>query len=144
MNCVIDIHFKVCEKLKVYIAAQNLALCFKTIRRLQWYSLFCSEAEVAFVQKSFLCLNDLAVEDVVWVDEVNELRKATSFLEGCRVVGIDCEWKPNYIKGSKQNKVTSRSLFTFLTCCSILTIVVLVFRFQSCKLDLIPKFSYWT
>ncbi|CAE5960405.1 unnamed protein product [Arabidopsis arenosa] len=64
------------------------------------------EAEVAFVQKSFLRLNDLAVEDVVWVDEVNELRNATSFLEGCRVVGIDCEWKPNYIKGSKQNKVS--------------------------------------
>jgi hypothetical protein len=64
------------------------------------------EAEVAFVEKSFLRLNDLAVEDVVWVDEVNELRKATSFLEGCRVVGIDCEWKPNYIKGSKQNKVS--------------------------------------
>jgi hypothetical protein len=21
-------------------------------------------------------------------------------------VGIDCEWKPNYIKGSKQNKVS--------------------------------------
>ncbi|KAG7588523.1 Ribonuclease H-like superfamily [Arabidopsis suecica] len=64
------------------------------------------EAEVAFVQKSFLRLNDLAVEDVIWVDEVNELRKATSFLEGSRVVGIDCEWKPNYIKGSKQNKVS--------------------------------------
>ncbi|KAL1219142.1 3'-5' exonuclease [Cardamine amara subsp. amara] len=64
------------------------------------------EAEVGFVDKSFLHLNDLAVEDIVWVDEVNELRKATSFLEGCRVVGLDCEWKPNYMKGSKPNKVS--------------------------------------
>ncbi|VVB00487.1 unnamed protein product [Arabis nemorensis] len=64
------------------------------------------EAEVGFVNKCFLRLTDLAVKDVVWVDEVNELRKATSFLEGCKVVGIDCEWKPNYLKGSKPNKVS--------------------------------------
>ncbi|KAF8098282.1 hypothetical protein N665_0269s0008 [Sinapis alba] len=64
------------------------------------------EAEVDFVNKCFLHLNDLAVEEVVWVDEVNGLRQATSFLEGCKVVGLDCEWKPNYMKGSKPNKVS--------------------------------------
>ncbi|XP_010414976.1 PREDICTED: uncharacterized protein LOC104701044 [Camelina sativa] len=70
------------------------------------------EAEVCFLEKSFLRLNDLAVEDVVWVDEVNELRKATSFLQGCRVVGIDCEWKPIYIKGSKPSKVSIMQIGT--------------------------------
>ncbi|KAJ4878346.1 hypothetical protein Rs2_43364 [Raphanus sativus] len=64
------------------------------------------EAEVDFVNKCCLQLNDLAVEEVVWVDEVNGLREATSFLEGCKVVGLDCEWKPNYMKGSKPNKVS--------------------------------------
>ncbi|CAN8241377.1 unnamed protein product [Cochlearia groenlandica] len=64
------------------------------------------EAEVGFVDKCFLHLNDLAVEDVVWVDEVNGLRQATSFLDECKVVGLDCEWKPNYMKGSKPNKVS--------------------------------------
>ncbi|KAJ0231578.1 3'-5' exonuclease domain-containing protein [Hirschfeldia incana] len=64
------------------------------------------EAEVDFVNKCFLHLKDLAVEEVVWVDEVNGLREATSFLEGCKVVGLDCEWKPNYMKGSKPNKVS--------------------------------------
>ncbi|XP_023643052.1 uncharacterized protein LOC17894592 [Capsella rubella] len=70
------------------------------------------EAEVSFLEKSFLRLNDLAVEDVVWVDDVNELRKATSFLEGCRVVGIDCEWKPIYIKGCKPSKVSIMQIGT--------------------------------
>ncbi|ESQ29728.1 hypothetical protein EUTSA_v10023373mg [Eutrema salsugineum] len=70
------------------------------------------EAELGFVDKCFLHLKDLAVEDVVWVDEVNGLRKATSFLEGCRVVGLDCEWKPNYTKGSKPNKVSIMQIGT--------------------------------
>ncbi|CAH8381956.1 unnamed protein product [Eruca vesicaria subsp. sativa] len=64
------------------------------------------DAEVDFVNKCFLHLNDLAVEEVVWVDEVNGLTEATSFLEGCKVVGLDCEWKPNYLKGCKPNKVS--------------------------------------
>lgn len=64
------------------------------------------EAEVDFVNKCFLQLNDLAVEEVVWVDDVNGLREATSFLEGCKFVGLDCEWKPNYMNGSKPNKVS--------------------------------------
>ncbi|CAA7041960.1 unnamed protein product [Microthlaspi erraticum] len=64
------------------------------------------EAEVGFVDKSFLHLKDLAVEEVVWVDEVNGLREATSFLEECKVIGLDCEWKPNYMKGSEPNKVS--------------------------------------
>ncbi|XP_043722158.1 uncharacterized protein LOC122669456 isoform X2 [Telopea speciosissima] len=44
--------------------------------------------------------------DIIWVDEVEGLRSATSHIEGCKVVGIDCEWKPNYEKGSPPNKVS--------------------------------------
>ncbi|KAG5383209.1 hypothetical protein IGI04_034679 [Brassica rapa subsp. trilocularis] len=73
------------------------------------------EAEVDFVNKCFLHLNDLAVEEVVWVDDVNGLREATSFLEGCKVVGLDCEWKPNYMKGSKPNKVNNVSFIPTVT-----------------------------
>jgi hypothetical protein len=47
----------------------------------------------------------LAVENIIWVDEVDGLCAATSHIEGCKVVGLDCEWKPNYVKGSKPNKV---------------------------------------
>ena len=88
-------------------------------RRLQWcwYILYvvASEAEVDFVNKCFLHLNDLAVEEVVWVDDVNGLREATSFLEGCKLVGLDCEWKPNYMKGSKPNKVNNVSFIPTVT-----------------------------
>ena len=60
-------------------------------------------------------INELAIEGIIWVDEVNGLRNATCYLEGCKVVGIDCEWKPNYEKGSKPNKVAmALSLFASL------------------------------
>ncbi|MBA0632311.1 hypothetical protein Godav_001076, partial [Gossypium davidsonii] len=52
----------------------------------------------------FLNLNELGVEDIIWVDELNGLGKATCHIEGSKVVGLDCEWKPNYVKGSKPNK----------------------------------------
>lgn len=48
----------------------------------------------------------MAVENIIWVDEVDGLCAATSHIEGCKVVGLDCEWKPNYVKGSKPNKVS--------------------------------------
>ncbi|GFY89028.1 polynucleotidyl transferase, ribonuclease H-like superfamily protein [Actinidia rufa] len=54
----------------------------------------------------YLQLNELVLEDVIWVDEVNGLRKATCHIEECKMVGIDSEWKPNYEKGSKPNKVS--------------------------------------
>ncbi|EEF49941.1 3-5 exonuclease, putative [Ricinus communis] len=54
----------------------------------------------------FLQLNEFAVEDIVWVDEVDGLCGATGHIEGCKVVGLDCEWKPNFEKGSKPNKVS--------------------------------------
>lgn len=54
----------------------------------------------------YLDLKNFILDDIVWVDEVNGLLAATEYIEGCKIVGIDCEWKPNYEKGSKPNKVT--------------------------------------
>ncbi|KAG4166120.1 hypothetical protein ERO13_A13G111600v2 [Gossypium hirsutum] len=64
------------------------------------------EHEANFLQHCFLNLNELGVEDIIWVDELNGLGKATCHIEGSKVVGLDCEWKPNYVKGSKPNKVS--------------------------------------
>lgn len=46
------------------------------------------------------------VENIIWVDEAEILFDATRHIEGFNVVGLDCEWKPNYVKGSKPNKVS--------------------------------------
>ncbi|XP_074567364.1 uncharacterized protein LOC141824032 isoform X2 [Curcuma longa] len=54
----------------------------------------------------YLDLKNFILDDIVWVDEVNGLLTATKYIEGCKIVGIDCEWKPNYEKGSKPNKVS--------------------------------------
>ncbi|CAK7340575.1 unnamed protein product [Dovyalis caffra] len=64
------------------------------------------EPEASDLQSRYLHLNELAVEDIVWVDEVDGLCSATNHIEGCKVVGLDCEWKPNYVKDSKPNKVS--------------------------------------
>ncbi|KAI4301716.1 hypothetical protein L6164_034967 [Bauhinia variegata] len=53
-----------------------------------------------------LCLDEFSVEDIIWVDEVEGLLGATCYIEECKVIGVDCEWKPNYKKGSKPNKVS--------------------------------------
>ncbi|XP_059440089.1 uncharacterized protein LOC132172583 isoform X3 [Corylus avellana] len=62
--------------------------------------------EASLLQSRYLHLNELVVEDIIWVDEVDGLQNATCHIEGCKVVGFDCEWKPNYEKGSKPNKVS--------------------------------------
>ncbi|CAA3007013.1 exonuclease mut-7 homolog isoform X2 [Olea europaea var. sylvestris] len=64
------------------------------------------ELEANVVHNSYLHLDELLIEDVVWVDEVNGLLEATSYFEDCKIIGIDCEWKPNYEKGSKPSKVS--------------------------------------
>ncbi|XP_031269534.1 uncharacterized protein LOC116128004 [Pistacia vera] len=64
------------------------------------------EPEAGIPQSRFLHLKELVEEDLIWVDEVDSLRNATCHIEGCKVVGVDCEWKPNYEKGSKPNKVS--------------------------------------
>ncbi|KAH7835353.1 hypothetical protein Vadar_025392 [Vaccinium darrowii] len=64
------------------------------------------EPDTSLLHSRYLQLNELVLEDIIWVDEVNGLRDATCHIEECKVVGIDCEWKPNYEKGSKPNKVS--------------------------------------
>ncbi|XP_039002248.1 uncharacterized protein LOC120128687, partial [Hibiscus syriacus] len=60
----------------------------------------------SFLRLRFLNLNELVVYGIIWVDELNGLGEATCHIEGSKVVGLDCEWKPNYVKGSKPNKVS--------------------------------------
>ncbi|KAF4354025.1 hypothetical protein G4B88_011188 [Cannabis sativa] len=62
--------------------------------------------EASLLHSRYLNLNEFFVEDIIWVDDAEALHNATSHIEGCKVVGIDCEWKPNYVKGSKPNKVS--------------------------------------
>ncbi|XP_078159029.1 polynucleotidyl transferase, ribonuclease H-like superfamily protein isoform X2 [Carex rostrata] len=56
--------------------------------------------------EDFLDRNKLSLEEIVWVDEMEGLLEATEYIEGCKIVGIDSEWKPNYEKGSKPSKVS--------------------------------------
>uniref|UniRef100_A0A7N0U816 3'-5' exonuclease domain-containing protein n=1 Tax=Kalanchoe fedtschenkoi TaxID=63787 RepID=A0A7N0U816_KALFE len=66
--------------------------------------------EACLLESQYLHLNELLSEDITWVDEVNGLLDATSYIEACKVVGLDCEWKPNFVKGSKPNKVSIMQL----------------------------------
>ncbi|KAK4424575.1 hypothetical protein Salat_1651000 [Sesamum alatum] len=63
------------------------------------------EPEPNLLHQRYLNLQELFIEDVFWIDEVNSLRDAICYLEECKVVGIDCEWKPNYEKG-RSSKVS--------------------------------------
>ncbi|OWM62909.1 uncharacterized protein LOC116214656 isoform X2 [Punica granatum] len=56
--------------------------------------------------RRYLNLTELAIEGIIWVDDIEGLQSATCHIEGSKVIGIDCEWKPNYEKGSKPNKVS--------------------------------------
>lgn len=70
-----------------------------------YFILTCTALEANFPKDRYLQLDELSIKEVVWVDEVNGLHDATCHIEECKVVGIDCEWKPNYEKGSSSNKV---------------------------------------
>ncbi|KAF6995515.1 hypothetical protein CFC21_012002 [Triticum aestivum] len=60
--------------------------------------------EEVMCQSDYLELKKLILEEIVWVDEINGLLSATSYIEACKIIGVDCEWKPNYEKGSRPNK----------------------------------------
>lgn len=64
------------------------------------------ERERAYGQNHYLNLNQLIAGDILWVDNADALHHAVCHIEECKVVGIDCEWKPNHIKGKKPNKVS--------------------------------------
>ncbi|KAF0925812.1 hypothetical protein E2562_018466 [Oryza meyeriana var. granulata] len=53
----------------------------------------------------YLDLKKLVLEDIIWVDEIDGLLNAISYIEACKIIGVDCEWKPNFQKGSKPNKL---------------------------------------
>ncbi|WJX13345.1 hypothetical protein P8452_03743 [Trifolium repens] len=62
--------------------------------------------ETSIPQGHYLRLEELMIEEIIWVDEVEGLLDATCYIEDVKVIGLDCEWKPNYVKGSKPNKVS--------------------------------------
>lgn len=69
-------------------------------------ALFPAVPETSNLQGRYLHLDELLVDSIIWVDEVEGLLDATRHIKGFKVIGLDCEWKPNYVKGSKPNKVT--------------------------------------
>lgn len=93
----------------------------------------------------YLDLKNFILDDIVWVDEVNGLLTATEYIEGCKIVGIDCEWKPNYEKGSKPNKVTFFLVESSVKICLLShkahSMQHFFFFYEICLL--VPK-SYWT
>jgi hypothetical protein len=66
--------------------------------------------ETSIPQGHYLRLEELMIEEIIWVDEVEGLLDATCYIEDVKVIGLDCEWKPNYVKGSKPNKVNENNL----------------------------------
>ncbi|RLN29260.1 hypothetical protein C2845_PM05G22560 [Panicum miliaceum] len=62
--------------------------------------------EKVFCGSDYLDLKKLDVQEIVWVDEINGLLNATSCIEACKIVGMDCEWRPNFEKYSKPSKVS--------------------------------------
>lgn len=57
------------------------------------------------LKSRYLEVKEFILDDISWVDDIQGLHVATNHIKDCRVVGIDCEWKPNYEKGSKPSKV---------------------------------------
>jgi ribonuclease D len=62
--------------------------------------------ENVFCGSDYLDLKKLDVQEIVWVDEINGLLNATSCIEACKIIGMDCEWRPNFEKNSKPSKVS--------------------------------------
>ncbi|GLJ10134.1 hypothetical protein SUGI_0122780 [Cryptomeria japonica] len=68
------------------------------------------------------CSHYLQLSDVVdseenvicWVDTIEGLMDATSYFSSAEieVVGIDCEWKPNYVRGQDPNQVSILQIAT--------------------------------
>ncbi|KAJ3676083.1 hypothetical protein LUZ60_003495 [Juncus effusus] len=58
--------------------------------------------------EDYLDLKKLSMDinEIVFVDEIKTLLEATNYIENCKIVGVDCEWKPNYEKGAKPSKVS--------------------------------------
>nr|XP_043624053.1 exonuclease mut-7 homolog isoform X2 [Erigeron canadensis] len=70
-----------------------------------------NEVKASLPQIRYLHVDELAIDDIIWVDEPVGLHEATSQIEVCKVIGLDCEWKPNYVKGGS-NKVSIMQIAT--------------------------------
>lgn len=66
------------------------------------------------MNSTYLTINEFNIDNVLWIDEIDGLLSATNYIKGCKVIGVDCEWKPNYVKGSKPNKVRNHFNFSIL------------------------------
>lgn len=55
----------------------------------------------------YLQLQDFVPEEnVIWVETIAGLADASCHFSNTNIVGIDCEWRPNYIKEEKTSKVS--------------------------------------
>ncbi|XP_057826819.1 uncharacterized protein LOC131038409 isoform X1 [Cryptomeria japonica] len=66
---------------------------------------------------NYLQLSDVvgSEENVIWwVDTIEELVNATNYFSSAEVelVGMDCEWKPNFVKGADPNQVSILQIAT--------------------------------
>jgi hypothetical protein len=59
-----------------------------------------------FCGSDYLNLKKLGSEEIIWVDEIDGLLNATNYIEGCKIIGLDCEWKHNFEKNSEPSKVS--------------------------------------
>jgi len=89
---------------------------------MQLFTMCKAVPEKVFCVSDYLDLKKLDVEEIVWVDEINGLLNATSNIEACKIIGMDCEWRPNFEKNTKPSKVSNT-----LLCTSICFNVFLVF-----------------
>ncbi|XP_078445398.1 polynucleotidyl transferase, ribonuclease H-like superfamily protein isoform X2 [Wolffia australiana] len=74
------------------------------------HSISCFTPETVLVScpptSSYLDAKNFLLDGITWVDDIQGLHGAMMQFRDLRVVGVDCEWKPNYEKGSKPSKVS--------------------------------------
>ena len=90
-----------------FLSKLRLVLCFLVLTIVR---------DASLPHTRYLNIDELVVEDIIWVDEVKALQNATCRIEERKVVGLDCEWKPNYVKGSKPNKVVITDFHSISLC----------------------------
>ncbi|XP_057856610.2 uncharacterized protein LOC131065979 isoform X1 [Cryptomeria japonica] len=79
----------------------------------QRHSLTIPSCPVKAIENHYLQLSDfISEENVIWVDTVDELVSAAKYFTEVKVVGIDCEWRPNYMKGAGPSKVSILQIAT--------------------------------
>lgn len=83
----------------------------------------CSRHDIAYIpfcsvdgghpMIQYLRLQDfVSEENVIWVETIAGLAEASCHFSNTNIVGIDCEWRPNYFKEEKMNKVSILQIAT--------------------------------